>query len=279
MKGLVFAIEELAVHDGPGLRTTIFLKGCPLRCQWCHNPEGWEMRPRRLKNPNGCLNCGACDTLCAGRCVGCGNCLSKCPRGLLRISGKWWEPEELARRVLVNEPLLREGGVTVSGGEPLMQPEFLIALLDQLKPIHRAVETSGYGREADFRAVLARLEMVYFDVKIVDSEKHRMYTGADNGPILRNLEILKSSGVTFLVRIPTIAGINDSTENMAAAARLLKGTKSLLGVELLPYNVYAGAKYALAGLSYDYDFQRPADETLEAARMIFQQAGIFATIR
>jgi pyruvate formate lyase activating enzyme len=279
MKGLVFAIEELAVHDGPGLRTTVFLKGCPLRCQWCHNPEGWEMRPRRLKNPNGCLNCGACDTPCAESCFGCGNCLPRCPRGLIRVSGKWWEPEELARRVLVNEPLLREGGVTVSGGEPLMQPEFLMELLDQLKPVHRAIETSGYGRETDFRAVLTRLEMVYFDVKIADSEKHRMYTGVGNEPIRRNLDILKSSGVPFVVRIPTIAGVNDGAENMAATAGLLKGSESILGVELLPYNAYAGAKYALAGLSYEYDFQRPADETLEAARKIFLQAGIPATIR
>ncbi len=279
MKGLVFAIEEMAVHDGPGLRTTIFLKGCPLRCQWCHNPEGWEMRSQRVKNPNGCLHCGACAMPCETACGACGNCLARCPRGLIRISGKWWDARDLAERVRANEALLRAGGVTISGGEPLMQPGFLVELLDVLSPLHRAIETSGYGRAEDWEAALARLELVYFDVKLVDSEKHRRYTGVENGRILHNLKILKERGVPFIVRIPTIAGVNDDAENMTATARLLQGADALIGVEILPYNPYAGAKYALLAKSYEYAFQRPSAEVLDAALRVFEDAGIRATIR
>lgn len=279
MKGLVFAIEEMAVHDGPGLRTAVFLKGCPLRCQWCHNPEGWEMRPQRVRNPNACLHCGACETECMDHCAGCGKCLYRCPLGLLRVSGKWWEASALAARIRQNELLLQEGGVTLSGGEVLMQAEFAAELLDGLAPLHRAIETSGYGSEAHWRMLLERLELVYFDVKIADSAKHKDYTGVGNERILANLEILKASGVPFIVRIPTIRGVNDDAENMRATAKLLAGAEKLLGVEILPYNTCAGAKYPLVGREYDYSFEPPTAEGLAEVRRIFEEAGIPLTIR
>ncbi len=280
MKGLVFAIEEMAVHDGPGLRTAVFLKGCPLRCQWCHNPEGWVMKPQRVKNPNLCEHCGACETPCMTRCTGCGSCLWRCPKGLLRISGTWWESADLARRILANRELLREGGVTLSGGEVLMQADFAIELLDELAPLAWAVETSGYGDGGKWREILRRLELVYYDVKLADGEKHRRYCGQDNAPILGNLETLKRSGVPFIVRVPTVAGVHDDAENMRATCRLLEGCPSCRGVELLPYNAYAGSKYALVGMTYAHDdFRAPDREVLERDRRIFEDAGIPATIR
>lgn len=279
MQGLVFAIEEMAVHDGPGLRTAVFLKGCPLRCRWCHSPEGWALRPERVKNPNGCRNCGACAVDCAQQCTGCGSCLYRCPAGLLRISGKWWEAKALAARIRQNEALLQDGGVTLSGGEILLQAAFAAQLLDALAPLHRAVETSGYGSEADWKKILDRTELVYYDVKLVDSTRHKAYTGVENGPILRNLELLKQSGVPFFVRIPLIRGVNDDAENLQATCQLLGNAPALQGVELLPYNPYAGAKYPLVGMTYDYAFEAPSTVQLEAARMLFAAAGIPATVR
>ena len=279
MKGLVFAIEEMAVHDGPGLRTAVFLKGCPLRCMWCHNPEGFVMEPQRVKSPNGCLRCGACNVSCASQCVACGKCLPLCPRGLLRISGIWWEPDALARRIRINEPFLKEGGVTVSGGEALMQPEFLKELLEALSPLHRAIETSGYAREEDWRQVLERVEMVYYDIKLIAAEKHREYTGVSNDLIMRNFELLKESGVPFIVRIPVIEGVNDDAENMEATCRLLRGSKSLMCVELLPFNEYAGAKYPLAGLEYTHHFKQPPLEALALLSGIFERDDITVIIR
>ena len=280
MKGLIFAVEEMAVHDGPGLRTAVFFKGCPLRCQWCHNPEGWEMRPRRVRNPNLCEHCGACVTECMDACTGCGKCLYRCPKGLLRISGRWYESAELAERILQNADMLREGGVTLSGGEVLMQPDFMIELLDALAPLHRAVETSGYGSTEKWREALKRLELVYYDVKIADAEKHRFYCGQDNALILRNLRALRESGVPFVVRIPTVEGVNDDIENMRSTRALLEGCGTLRGVEILPYNPYAGSKYALIGMRYAHDdFRAPERAVLERDRQVFLDAGIPAIIR
>lgn len=279
MRGLVFAIEEMAVHDGPGLRTCIFLKGCPLRCQWCHNPEGWEMKPQRVKSPNGCMGCGKCKLPCVQTCRGCGGCLARCPRGLLRISGKWWEAQKLADRIHMSDMILMQGGVTVSGGEPLMQPDFLVELLDHLSPLHRCIETSGYADAAVFERVLSRLEMAFFDLKQMDDEKHRYYTGVSNAPVLRNLDILKQSGLPFTVRIPAMAGVNDDKANITAVARALENTKALQQVEILPYNTCAGAKYALMEKEYGYDFRQPDQEHLDMMQSVLKEYGIASTVR
>jgi len=257
--GTVFDIKQLAVYDGPGIRTTVFLKGCPLRCMWCHNPEGLSYEPQLMVSVSSCRHCGRCTEACPHhglRCDACGACVRACPLGLRRICGMRWEAEALAEKLLRDADYLRsqKGGVTFSGGEPTGQPEFLMELLDRLSSLHRAVETSAYCSEAVFSALLQRADYVMMDLKLMDPERHRHYTGVSNEPILENLERLKASGVPFRIRIPVIPGVNDSEENFAATADRLAGAKTLETVELLPYHVTAGAKYEMVGLRYSPEF-------------------------
>lgn len=223
MDGIIFSIEEFAINDGPGIRTTVFLKGCPLRCAWCHNPEGWRSEPEKM--------------LKKGREELCG----------YRISAV-----DLSKRLSRDRDLFREsgGGVTFTGGEPLQQAPFLCEVMDDLEGIHKVVETSGYAPEEVFRSVLERADCMLFDIKLVDSALHRQYTGVGNEPILRNLKTLITSGKPFVARIPLIPGVNDTRENMEATASLLQGAAGLQRVELLRYNRVAGAKYPMVGLTY-----------------------------
>ena len=221
--GIIFSIEEFAVNDGPGIRTTVFLKGCPLRCAWCHNPEGWMPQPQPLTK-----------------------------QGRTEICGYRIGAEELALKLRRDEDIFKEsgGGVTFTGGEPLMQADFLCNVLDKLSGIHRAVETSGHASERIFKKVLEKTDLILFDVKLVDSELHRKYTGVDNKLIMANLKTLCESGKEFVVRIPLIPGVNDTLENMQATAELLKDSKNLQRVELLRYHKTAGAKYPMIGVKY-----------------------------
>lgn len=229
--GVVFSIEEFAVNDGPGIRTTIFLKGCPLRCMWCHNPEGQKAAPQPLTK-----------------------------QGRTEVCGYTIDSEALAARIRKDEDIFRDsgGGVTFTGGEPLVQADFLCEVLDRLEGIHRAIETCGYASEENFKRVLDKVDYVLFDVKIVDSALHKRYTGVENELIKTNLKHLCESGKPFVVRVPLIPGVNDTRENMEATAELLKGAKGLQRVELLRYHKTAGAKYPMVGMEYKPDFDEDA---------------------
>ena len=233
--GVVFSIEEFAVNDGPGIRTTVFLKGCPLRCAWCHNPEGQRREPQPLTK-----------------------------QGRTEISGYSIDAEALAARIRRDEDIFRDsgGGVTFTGGEPLAQAEFLCEVLDRLMDIHKAVETCGYASEQTFKRVLERVDYMLFDVKLVDSELHKRWTGVGNELIKANLKTLCASGKPFVARVPLIPGVNDSAENMEATAELLVGAKGLERVELLRYHKTAGAKYPMVGLDYAPDFDEDAEPAI-----------------
>ncbi|MDO4338187.1 MAG: glycyl-radical enzyme activating protein [Eubacteriales bacterium] len=276
MTGTVFDIKQMAVFDGPGIRTTVFLKGCPLRCNWCHNPEGLSFEPELMVSDHGCRHCGRCREVCKNHehCTACGACIRACPMGLRRICGTRMESKALAEKLLKDEEFLKKngGGVTFSGGEPLGQPVFLLECLKELSSIHRAIETSGYCSAEWFTKILQELDYIMMDIKVVDEEKHLYYTGVSNRRILENLKILKMSGKPFRIRIPVIPGVNDTEKNYKATAELLKGAKHLEKVELLPYHQTAGAKYKMVGKEYIPKFHE--QQSPKMGTEIFLNAGI-----
>ena len=288
--GIVFDIEEFAVYDGPGIRMAVFLKGCPLRCEWCHNPEGLKPRPERTVTKSLCVNCGECMKVCPQAaqgvlegppprpktCVVCGKCVAVCPRRAIQIAGTPMKASAVAARIQRNAPILRmnDGGVTFSGGEALLQHEFVEDVCDRLPDVHKAIETSGYASTEVFLGVVQRLDLVMMDLKLVDGEMHRRYTGVDNAQILENLRALIRSGKPFRARVPVIPGVNDSRENLEATARLVAEAKNLDRVELLRYNRSAGAKYGLLGEEYRPSFDTEREPNMDLS--IFEKYGIKA---
>ena len=286
LEGIIFDIKEFSIHDGPGARVTVFLKGCPLRCLWCHNPEGLSAAVQLMHKKSICTGCGLCMKGCDHEiCKGFERCAYACPNGALSIAGERVSAEELARRLAKNADFfgLTGGGITVSGGEPLMQSEFVIALAEELdrlcqpvserqdvaeldKPershgmaeengletagrglcIHKALQTSGYADPEVYRRVIDKFDYIMQDIKLVDEEQHIKYTGVSNQKILQNIEYLKNSGKEFVFRVPMIPGITDTEENLAAVAKLTEGYP----VEYLKYNDLAGAKYEMLGMKY-----------------------------
>lgn len=251
MTGIVFDIKEFSLHDGPGIRTTVFLKGCPLRCIWCHNPEGLSPRPE-LFAAAGCRDCGLCRRGCDHEdCRPFGRCLHVCPQGLLRVAGKAWEVEALAEHLLKQADFLTKngGGITLSGGEPLLQADFCAELLARLRGrVHLAIETSGYADEDTFRRVTSLCDLVLMDLKLMDADAHRTYTGVDNARILRNAAALKQSGIPHLFRTPLIPGITDTEQNLAAIRAFVGSSPH----QTLAYNPLAAAKYAGVGREFAY---------------------------
>ena len=239
VSGVVFDIRELTIHDGPGLRTTVFLKGCPLHCAWCHNPEGRSPDPQLLRGPNGD-----------------------------RVAGRRYRADELASLLNRQAPLLTDGGVSFSGGEPLMQADFLEAVLERLEGLHVVLGTCGFAPAENFLRVVRRSDLVLFDLKLLDPEAHRRWTGVDNRMILDNLERLAELGVAYLIRVPLVPGVTDTDANLSAIARYARALPRSPRVELLPYNRAAGGKYAACGLEWrpDYDETVPCRTDLTPFR-------------
>ncbi len=284
MTGTVFRIERFAVHDGPGIRTTVFLKGCPLRCWWCHSPESQRIEPEVVRFPDRCARCGTCIEACPhdaisdtgsaivtdpSRCEVCGTCIRACPNGAREIAGRTLTVEELLAEIEKDVLFFDEsgGGVTFSGGEPLMQPDFLEAALAECRSrrIRTAVDTCGLGDPRALARAAANTDLFLFDVKLIDDERHRQVTGASNARVLDNLRQLAADGRNIRVRFPLVPGINDRPDDVAALGRLVKSL-GLRRVDVLPYHRAGIAKYER--LNADYllrDTRPPTPAAIEEA--------------
>ncbi len=253
MQGCVFSIEEFSVYDGPGIRTTVFLKGCPLSCNWCHNPEGQRKDIEIIRSPNGCIECYNCINSAQtknGRLYFTPESIKKCPMGLLRVCGEKIDSKALCEKLLKNQKLLQNGGVTFSGGEPFEQSAFLFECLDELRgKLHTAIQTCGYCEAELFDKAIDKADYFLFDLKLIHDDMHKKYTGVSNRKILKNFSVLAKSGKTFVVRVSLIPGITDTAENMTSIIKILKDN-NVSYVELLPYNKIAGGKYKMLGRQY-----------------------------
>jgi len=250
MVGTIFDIKEFSIHDGPGGRTTVFLKGCPLRCKWCHNPEGLTITPRIMKKHTLCSNCMLCKQGCNHlECKPFDVCIHACPNGCLTVSGEEVDSKELAEKLNRDKSLfeLTNGGITISGGEPLMQADFVCDLLNNLGGIHTAIQTSGYADEETYKRVISKFDYVMQDIKLMNEKEHIRYTGVSNRKILKNIEWLKKSGKDFVFRVPMIPNITDTEDNLAAISLITKG----YSVEYIPYNQMAGSKYKMLDMKYE----------------------------
>lgn len=257
--GRVFSYEEFSIFDGDGIRTTVFLKGCPLRCEWCHSPEGQSTDGEYLRTPNGCLHCGRCERaaqIIDGKLCYTAQSVAVCPNQCIRYCGEAVDSEAVVAKLEKNLPLLNQsgGGVTFSGGEPLYQIDFLVDCLSRLQgKTHRMIQTSGFAPAEAFGRVLPHLEGALYDLKIFDREVHRRYTGVPNDLILQNYRTLAASRLPFTTRIPLIPTVTDTEENLHAICRFMREC-GVFYAELMPYHSMTGSKYPLCGKTYAPSF-------------------------
>lgn len=294
--GMVFDLKRFAVHDGPGIRTTIFLKGCSLRCAWCHSPESQSSLPELIYLAARCKGCGACARACplglldAGPaslrrdlCTLCGNCAAECFTGALSIVGRLTKVDDLVAVAARDTALYQAsgGGVTISGGEPALQPEFTAALVAALKArgLHVAIETAGNVTWDSLWTTCRNADLVFFDFKHPTSEQHRRWTGDGNELILANLRSIAAESaigtMRLVVRMPLVPGVNDGPGDLAAMADLLSGIRGIQAVEILPYHNLGAPKYAAVGRVCALgDIQCPTAEQLARAARWFAAAGL-----
>lgn len=258
-KGIVFRIQRYSIHDGPGIRTAVFLKGCPLDCWWCHNPEGKGLSPVVIFHEDRCLHCGRCD----GQCTSGGQYADLCPGGAREIIGQEMTVASVMEVIEKDSAFYDEsgGGVTFTGGEPFMQYDFLYELLlgCRKKGIHTAIETSGYTAWSDLKEAARLTGLFLYDLKLMDNKKHIQYMGVSNELIADNLSRLATAHDNICVRIPVIPGINDDDRNIDSTCAFLKGI-GLKNISILPYHNTGSYKYEQLGLDYRLSHIRSPDK-------------------
>ena len=283
-------IRRLTIHDGPGTRDTVFVKGCPLHCLWCHNPESISSRPQLLFRSRLCVNCGACAELCPQKvhlfgefghtlvrenCICCGKCAESCLPGALTLCGTVLTAEEVVRSVLRDKAFFLDsgGGVTLSGGEPLLYPDFAAEVFRRLKEegISTALDTCGAVSFAAFEKVLPWTDRILFDIKGMDSERHRRNTGRTNEVILENLNRLGRLNIPVEIRMPIVPGHNDDPAELARAGEFLKNVAAVVSIRLLPYH-RTGGKYAICGMEEPMpETEAPSAEEIETPAAVLKR--------
>lgn len=289
--------QRFSTHDGPGIRTVIFFKGCPLNCLWCANPESQLYRSELEGMPSNCIGCGACQTACPNgaisfaetgiqidrkRCKRCGICAKECYSKTLNYVGKEMTVEQVASEVKKDEVFYKNsgGGYTFSGGEPLSQGDFCLEVLRQCKPynIHSAMETCGFGDKEIFIELAKELDLIFFDIKHSNSKIHEKLTGVPNEIILDNLKSIQNMALEIIVRTPIIPGLNDNRENIINTAKICLEMDAVKKWELLPFHNLGEHKYEAIGKKYDKNmFKKPSDkhmsELAELANSIMESKG------
>jgi pyruvate formate lyase activating enzyme len=299
-QGSIFNLQGYCIHDGPGIRTTVFLKGCPLHCLWCQNPESHSFLPELLFAEEKCAGCGKCVEVCLEkairlqgkvsqtdrrRCKGAGLCVNACPNEARAVIGRWVTADEIFKEIAADSLFYHEsgGGVTLGGGEPLAQPEFAVSILKKCRDagFHTALDTCGYASWATTREVLRYVDLVLYDFKHMDPEMHRKYTGASNDLILQNAEkTVHEMSIPMRARITLVPGFNDSRENIEATARFIADRLSnSIPVHLLPYHRLGEGKWERLGRKNETaPMDTPGEQQLVECQRIFESFGLTAII-
>ncbi len=296
--GFIFDIKKFAVHDGPGIRTTVFFKGCPLSCPWCHNPEGQSFSPEIMLVESRCTGCRECIPRCPEhavslangsvrldreKCTGCWECTAVCPTEALTVVGWKTTVKEIMAEVVRDILFYDEsgGGVTLSGGEPLGQPEFLVELLQALRGqgIRTTLDTSGYALWDVVDEIRPLVGLFLYDLKLINDSAHRHYTDVSNGPILENLEKLSKHGSRIVVRVPVVPGISDTKDNMEGIARFVSSLPEKHPIDLLLYHRAGIDKYARLGKEYHLaETNSSTNDEIEAIAKMMDSYGLKVTI-
>nr|WP_320193614.1 glycyl-radical enzyme activating protein [uncultured Desulfobacter sp.] len=298
MTGCIFDIKKYAIHDGPSIRTTVFFKGCPLRCLWCHNPEGIFSDIQRIHHAKICVGCGQCIDQCSAGalsftgdkiardkvlCTGCGHCAEICPALAHETLGKAMDVDQILTEIEKDIPFYDQsgGGVTFSGGEPLFQPKFLLKLLLACKALnlHCAVDTSLYTQTALLDDISDLADLFLVDIKHMDTRTHKKFTGVPNEMILANIRSLARQHCDMRFRIPLIEGVNTDFENMAATAQFICQIAPGSRVDLLPFHGMASSKYKKLDMTMpDYTLTRPSKNTIQRCADQLEHSGLCITI-